>query len=126
MLEEGFMIRNARYLAAYVVILTMALHALIPAGWMPNPGGGAAFTICTMDGLQKIAPSQKSDRHHSSSDNSICPFAAAAHFATPARVPVLVPRQAEFTRTQIAFSSSTVLTAARDWSRAPRAPPAYS
>ena len=120
------MIRNARYLAAYIVILTMALHALIPAGWMPNPGGGAAFTICTMDGLQKIAPSHKSDSHHSSSDNPVCPFAAAAHFAPPVAVPVLLPRQMEATQTRLSASTARFVSAVRDWDHTPRAPPAYS
>lgn len=124
------MVRNARYTAAYFVILAMMLRALVPAGWMPNPAGtaGAFFTICTIDGIHRIAPPQKSGEHAPAPahDNSVCPFAATAHFAPPAQAPALTPRQTEATPARFAASSSSFVSTVRDWNRAPRAPPSNS
>ena len=122
------MIRNARYAAAYVAILAMMLRALVPVGWMPARTPGHTFTICTVDGFQRITPAHRTGDHDPAPahDNSVCPFAASAHFAPPAATPVSVARQTEFTTARFAAPASLWTVAARDWNRAPRAPPANS
>jgi len=120
------MIRNVRFAAVYVVILAMALHALIPAGWMPNPSAtGSAFTICTMDGLRTITPpGQKPDHAPAQSHESgVCPFAAAAHFSPPVTLAALLPRPVESERAVRPSFTASFVVAVRDWNRAARAPP---
>jgi hypothetical protein len=122
------MIRNARYAAAYVAILAMMLRALVPVGWMPSGTPGHAFTICTVDGFQRIAPAHRTGDHDPAPahDNSVCPFAAFAHFAPPTAAPVLAALPTTYTTARFAPLVSLSTIASRDWNRAPRAPPANS
>jgi hypothetical protein len=122
------MIRNARYAAAYVAILAMMLRALVPVGWMPSGIPGHTFTICTVDGFQRITPSHRTGDHDPAPahSNSVCPFAASAHFAPPVAAPVLSALPTTFTTARFAASLSLPAGTARDWNRAPRAPPTNS
>lgn len=123
------MVRSARHAAAYVALLATMLHALVPVGWMPNPTGtGQPFTICTVDGFQRVTlPQQHGDHAPAPAhDNSVCPFAATAHFAASTSAPVLIPRQTEIAFARFAIGSSPAQSAPRDWNRGPRAPPTYS
>lgn len=122
------MVRSARYAATYVALLAIMLHALVPVGWMPNPGApGLPFTICTIDGFHQVIPQQPGDHAPAPThDNSVCPFAATAHFAPPVAAPVLTPRLNETLVARFTTTSSPLFSTARDWNRAPRAPPANS
>ena len=77
---------RARLAAIHLAIAAMLLRALLPAGWMPDPTGTAAFTICTMDGTGHHSeqdpagkPAPEDGRHV----HDECPFAAAPHVAAP-------------------------------------------
>jgi hypothetical protein len=100
--------KNVRRVAIALALAAMALRALIPAGWMPNPHGmgETAFIICGMDAMVDMpgmnmpgmdmsdmdmtknvnsdigqqAPAGHSDDGH---QHEACPFAAAPHLAAP-------------------------------------------
>lgn len=67
-----------------LALCAMVLRALLPVGWMPDPGGMAdgPLVICTMHGAHHISPGHR-PAHSPDEHGSICPFAAAAHFAPP-------------------------------------------
>jgi hypothetical protein len=106
-----------RRAAVMLALAAMALRALVPAGWMPNPQGlgETAFIICDMGetDMAKMAMSKMADMDMSHMDMSKtadpsandqapakhsgdsrqheeCPFAAAPHLATPSVVAMLL------------------------------------
>lgn len=88
------MTRTLRIAAVHLALVAMMLRALLPAGWMPSVTAGAPITICTMDGMVRIAPGADSPSHkqHQQDDgrsHEICPFGAAPHFAAPVQLAVL-------------------------------------
>ena len=84
----------------YIALVAMLFRALLPSGWMPNPGGapGTPIILCSLDGPVRIVlgadgqPVKQSPDQNDTHQNDVCPFAAAPHFATPvAAVAVPVP-----------------------------------
>jgi Protein of unknown function (DUF2946) len=75
-----------RRAAVHLALIALMLRALLPAGWMPDPGGanGAPLVICTMDGPLKALDAEGKPIRHDPRDHEACPFAAAAHLAPPA------------------------------------------
>jgi hypothetical protein len=123
--------RFARLTVIHLALAAMMLRALLPAGWMPSASAASFITICTMDGISKIAldangkpvkntPAQDGARH------DICPFAAAPHFATtPPALAVSVPSTiAALAQAPAAFASTHPI--ARYAAQSPRAPPAVA
>lgn len=123
--------RFARLTVIHLALAAMMLRALLPAGWMPSASAASVITICTMDGISKIAldangkpvkqtPAQDGQQH------DVCPFAAAPHFATTppalaASAPSVIVALAQ---TPAAFASAH--PAARHAAQSPRAPPAIA
>jgi hypothetical protein len=75
---------RCRLAAIHFAIVAMLLRALVPAGWMPDPAGAAAFTICALDGSghhseAPAKPGQEDGRHI----HDECPCATAPHVTAP-------------------------------------------
>src|ERR1700759_1500602 len=119
------MVRNARIAAAYLALLAMMLHALVPAGWMPAQAStpGLHFTICSVGMPMPTQQSQQPSHPSPAHDNSVCPFAGIAHFASLTAVPVLALRRAEAVVTKFAALFAPFVSTMRDWNRTARAPP---
>jgi hypothetical protein len=114
--------------AVYVALFAMAMRAVIPVGWMPNPtGSGAPLVLCTMDGPVPFlfGPDGKplkhapSDRDH----HSVCPYNAAPHFAVAASAAVLVGRPTDYVPTQFPLSHPASSSSRRHEPQSARAPP---
>ena len=98
------MLFGLRQFAMHAAVIAMIMRALLPAGWMPNPGGlanGTPWVICTGQGPMKMGPMKiaaasgaamemsghshkmpdRGQSHDQSHDQNLCPFAAAAHLA---------------------------------------------
>src|SRR6185312_7417913 len=81
-----------RHAAVTFALVAMALRALLPMGWMPNPSGfsQSALVICLMDLPMPMHMDMQGAMHGGHSDhgqqqsNETCPFAAAPHLAAPA------------------------------------------
>lgn len=126
------MIRNLRFAAVHLALAAMVLRALLPAGWMPGASAGTPLVVCTMNGLEQIVlgadgkplkhqPSQDGALHH-----EMCPFAAAAHLASPsAPAEPALPGYAIF-RSQDVASNYVATGAQRHAPQSPRAPPAFA
>jgi hypothetical protein len=123
--------RLARLTVIHLALAAMMVRALLPAGWMPSASAASFITICTMDGISKIAldangrpvkhaPAQGDTRH------DICPFAAAPHFATtPPALAVSAPSViVVLAQTPAVFASAHPV--ARYAAQSPRAPPAIA
>jgi hypothetical protein len=130
-----------RRAAILLAIVAMALRALLPMGWMPNPSGFAQspLVICLMDTASGADVSAMShmDMSHDMSGMDMkkdhgqqqtsepCPFAAAPHIAAPLAVADLVriPERVHF-----AEKSSAVARLDRALHyqpQSPRAPPSF-
>ena len=92
-----------RCLALILALAAMALRALLPMGWMPNPAGFAEtpLVICLMDtpsgldtsqamdmsqagqmsGMDMSNPDMHGHDHDQRQNGEPCPFAAAPHIA---------------------------------------------
>jgi hypothetical protein len=110
-----------RTFAATLALVALLVRTAIPAGWMPDladPLGGS-LTICSVDG-QHRQPSHDPSKGHD--DGSICPFAAAAHFAPPQGTPAIpVPFAVAFVFAHFAAPAARIHL--HDPGHAPRAPP---
>ena len=127
-------LRSLRHGMLQLALVAMALRALLPTGWMPNPDAGShgvALTICTDQGLRTIhldgtGKSQPRDDQGQDHWHDVCPFAAAAHwaFGPVAPVPLMQDRTVfavDAPRSEPAFFWRPVVTA-----HGPRAPPSLS
>ena len=120
---------RARLAAIHLAIAAMLLRALLPVGWMPDPAGGTAFTICTMnatghhaeqDPAGKPAPD---DGRHSHEE---CPCAAVPHVTAPVLAALLPApstsgHRIDFPEFAVAFGPI-----AEYEPHAPRAPPSFA
>ena len=124
-----------RHAAVAFALVAMALRALLPMGWMPNPSGFAQspLTICLMDLPMPMHMDMKGGMHggHSSDhgqqqSNETCPFAAAPHLASPTLdIVVSEPRLALATASP--FTLDRALAGAAHYSpQSPRAPPSFA
>jgi len=122
-------------------LLALLLHALSPAGWMPNPEGvasGSPFVICMGYGPMPDADMAMQGGHHQGAmaphqghhpdkggqahQHDVCPFAAAAHMAPPPQaIAVALPARHAFAAA--ADSARAFVIAARFSPSAARAPP---
>lgn len=119
----------SRLVAVQFALAAMLLRALIPAGWMPNPGAGALLVICTGHGPMTMSSGAHHGKtaprphHRQNHENDICPFAAAGHLATPALFAALAaPLALESAERRPPETGITPATP-RDALRNPRAPP---
>jgi hypothetical protein len=105
-----------------IVLLALAailLRGFLPMGWMPDAQGG--FTICSVDGTHRTAPSDQPVKPDHS--DSICPFAAAAHLAPPILAALALPVRSADTLQQPALPSTIASSRAWHNPQSPRAPP---
>lgn len=115
--------------AIHLAIVAMLLRALLPAGWMPNPGGGAPFTICTVDGTGHHTdgnpsgkPGPQGDRHA----HDECPFAAAPHIAAPVPLALLSTPQLT-SQAVVSFGLAGIFGLSPSYQpHPPRAPPPFA
>jgi hypothetical protein len=120
------MSRRFHMAAVHIAIVAMLLRALLPVGWMPDPDGAAAFTICTMDGSghhTQATPPGKPVPDDSRRSHDECPFAASPHVAAPVPASHL-PAPALTGRVVDALNHARVLDISfRFQPHSPRAPP---
>jgi len=124
-----------RRAAIFVALAAMALRALLPMGWMPNPSGFAQspLIICLMDMPMPMPMDMRGGMHgghsgdHGQQQSSeTCPFAAAPHLAGPVvDIAICEP--------QLALAAALSLTRDHAQTRAPhyspqspRAPPSFA
>jgi len=111
----------ARTIALALALSAVLLRGLLPAGWMPNAGGGPGLTICTLNGLRHINLS--GEPAHTPQHHTVCPFAAAPPLASAdAPVLALTPSFA-FLHTAILKRADSVARASAYDVHAARAPP---
>jgi hypothetical protein len=142
-----------RRAAVTLALAAMALRALVPAGWMPNPHGFAetAFIICDMGEMSPMAMAKMDMAHmdmsgmsglsnrdgNSSEDQAparqtddghqqACPFAAAPHVATPSIVAMLLPPSLADGFSHSLKDESLAVHAAHYALQSPRAPPSLA
>lgn len=111
-----------------LALAAMLLRALLPVGWMPNAAaqGQAFLTICTMDGLHRVAvrgapkptPEQGSREHA----GVPCPFASAAPFAPLVHAAVLAP-PSQSVSAQQRLTPARLAPASKQRANTARAPP---
>lgn len=110
----------------HVALAALILRAMLPAGWMPDAHAG--LTICSLDTGPAIAHlgtvhhDGTPDHSNNKTDHQECPFAAAAHLATPPQtVALALPARHAFAAET--DQARAALIAARFTPGAPRAPP---
>lgn len=137
------MVRTFRLAAVQLALAAMVLRALLPMGWMPNPGGFAQspLVICLMDMPFGMTMSHTMDMSHAmdmsepmdmdkqghdhgqQQNNEQCPFAAAPHIAAPVTMAELAP-PSELARFAEKAASRTLPAWTADYHpQSPRAPP---
>lgn len=122
-----------RRAAVFFALAAMALRALLPMGWMPNPTGfsQSPLIICLMDMPMPMHMDMHGHGGHSSDhgqqqSNETCPFAAAPHLAAPALdITVSKPQLALATSLSIALNHAET-SAAHYSPQSPRAPPSFA
>jgi hypothetical protein len=123
------MTRHCRLAALHLAIAAMLLRALLPAGWMPDSTGAAAFTICTMDGAGHHAEQQSpgkpvpADGQHAHEE---CPFAAAPHIAAPVVATRLAAPSLAGHAADISHPVAALSPVAEHQPHSPRAPPRFA
>jgi hypothetical protein len=142
-----------RRAAVTLALAAMALRALMPAGWMPNPHGFAetAFIICDMGEMSPMtmakmdmahmdmsgmpgmsdrdggaSKDQAPARENDDSHQQACPFAAAPHVATPSIVVLLLPPSLADGISHALKDESLAVHAAHYALQSPRAPPSLA
>ena len=110
-----------RSFAVTLALSAMLLRAMLPAGWMPNIAGvgGAAFVICSVDGLHHGPAHDPAQGQH---DDHMCPFAAAAHLA-PVQAPPVIVQPVAVASLDHTFAEQLPPFATADPGHAPRGPP---
>jgi hypothetical protein len=131
-----------RRVTVILALSAMALRALIPAGWMPNPHGisETAFILCGGDGPHmpgtdmpgmdmsssadsdsgQQAPARHSDDGH---QHDACQFAAAAYLAAPLLAGMLQPPALAEKGEHQLFRARFVFGITEYANQSPRAPP---
>jgi hypothetical protein len=84
--------RATRAFATWLAVGALALRAIMPMGWMPNPqaaSDGVPLVICTLEGAQTLligadgVPRPAEGVPAKASDHAPCHFACAGHTAPP-------------------------------------------
>jgi hypothetical protein len=133
-----------RRAAVTLALAAMALRALLPMGWMPNPEGFAQspLIICLMDLPQSVQMDMdmakstgmpmSMDMHGGKSgqgqndDHQTCPFAAAPHVAAAVTI-AYIPAPTILGRFHGETNITALLTRASVYKpQSPRAPPALA
>ena len=118
------MFNRVRFAMVYLALAAMMLQAWLPPGWMPGSAsdGAISFVICSPNGLHHL---DGSDGHRDSGNHQhdVCPFAAAAHLATPVAVAMLAPPSAAILSKIRTVALQTAPRSERYLPQAPRAPP---
>jgi|SRR5579872_6086497 len=124
-----------RRTAIAFALVAMALRALLPMGWMPNPSGFAQspLTICLMDlpmpmhmDMQGGMHGGHSSDHGQQQSNETCPFAAAPHLAGPALDITIAEPQLALAASLILVLDHAQTSVAHYSSQSPRAPPSFA
>jgi hypothetical protein len=124
-----------RRAAVLLALAAMALRALLPMGWMPNPSGFAQspLTICLMDLPMPMHMDMQGGRHggHSGDhgqqqSNETCPFAAAPHLAGPALDIVVLEPQLALAAALSHTRGHGEIVALHYSPQSPRAPPSFA
>ena len=124
-----------RRAAVAFALVAMALRALLPMGWMPNPTGFAQspLVICLMDLPMPMHMDMHGGMHggHSSDhgqqqSNETCPFAAAPHLGAPALDIIVSEPQLALAASLSLALNHVALSAAHYSPQSPRAPPSFA
>ncbi len=117
---------NFRRAAVHLALIALMLRALLPAGWMPNPGpaNGSPLIICTMDGPLQALDGKGKPIRHDPRGHQACPFAAAAHLAPPAQLASLALPAIADGPAAVPARAGPVIARAHHGPQSPRAPPA--
>jgi len=115
-------IARARIFAVHLAFAAMLLRAMLPAGWMPNPGAeaGSPLTICTINGPVQLSPQplKHTPQHH-----DICPFSAKAHLGGGTQFASLLPPSPVASRMPNSAGRDFAIVNAGHRPGIPRAPP---
>jgi hypothetical protein len=118
------MIDRFRHTMVHLALAAMMLQAWLPPGWMPGPAsdGAISFVICSPTGLHHL---DGSDGHRDSGNHQhdVCPFAAAAHLATPVAGAILAPPSTAILTNLRTAALQTAPHGERYLPQSPRAPP---
>ncbi len=122
--------RELRHIAVALALAAMLLRALLPEGWMPNPGGiaGTPVVLCTSYGMEHIVldADGKPVKPQDSQRSDICAFAASAHLAQGSMAPAFTtPFQTAFFATPRAVRQDAPPRVLRHAIN-PRAPPSLA
>lgn len=122
--------KTARWAGFHIAVAAMLLRALMPDGWMPAPShradaGWAPFVICTSNGLVQLHQAPDSDRHEDDADHRYapCPYAAAAHLASPQGAVPVALYEAAFVSNRFLIGETALADKAFPQRQKSRAPP---
>ncbi len=104
----------------HLAIIALLVRAMLPAGWMPDSGGG--LVICSTATLGVIHHDGTPDHDGKSQAHEECAFAAAAHLAAAPDAPFLTLPAFHAFAARTDAARATVI-AARFSPGSPRAPP---
>lgn len=119
---------------SYLIIASVLLRSLIPAGYMPAPANDKEhffnIVICTGYGAQSIVVDDKGqpvkqEHQEQISHKAPCPFALNAHATAPADF-IMLAVSVDYTALLFAAPSAHPATATLRKTAPPRAPPLFS
>lgn len=124
-----------RRAAVFFALVAMALRALLPMGWMPNPTGftQSPLVICLMDlpmpmhmDMHGGMHGGHSNDHGQQQSNETCPFAAAPHLAGPALDITISEPELALATVQSRHRDHAQTSSSHYSPQSPRAPPSFA
>jgi hypothetical protein len=112
------MVREPRLPILFALACALFLRALVPAGWMPTPSGGAfaiepcpaAEPLVTVDASAHRHGQTRHDPSHKGNHGSDCAFAPLLTAFAAIDVPALLPAPFASTATPIGLINAPVFT----------------
>lgn len=124
----------ARAFATWTAVAALAMRAIMPMGWMPNPqaaSDGVPIVICTLEGAQTLligadgVPRPADGVPAKARDHAPCHFACAGH-AAPPRGGVALPVLAAWSESLAPAALSVAVSRLDGRIAEPRGPPALA
>jgi hypothetical protein len=112
---------RTRHIAVLLALTAMLLRGYLPQGWMPDAQG--AFTMCSVGGVHHNVPGQPPAKQD---HDTVCPFAAVAHLASPQAFAFLPATRHETVIERPAPNTRSAAAASRHNPNIPRAPPSFA
>lgn len=110
-----------------LLLVTLAMRSLVPAGFMLAPvGGEMTVAICTGHGLQTInldADGKPVPEKPQRSDSGFCPYASGGAVALTDAIPVPLAQQIRYAELSYRITRDLLRTATRVRATSARGPP---